>query len=153
VDALTQSRITLDLGAPVLEQLVLLHLLQGDMGRLLDEHRSRLREQRDALVTALATRLPDWEFRVPAGGMVLWCRLPGGSSVALAEEAARHDVHLAPGPAFAPAGGLDRWVRLPFTRPVAELEEAARRLATAWDRVAGAPGPQRRTAAGPVMVA
>lgn len=153
VDALTQARITLDLGAPVLEQLVMLRLLRGDMDRMLADHRDRLREQRDELAAALTAHLPDWRFRLPSGGMVLWCHLPGGSSVALVEEAARHDVHLAPGPAFAPAGGLDRWVRLPFTRPVTELHEAVRRLADAWAAIDRAPARGRRTASGPVMVA
>lgn len=153
VDALTQARITLDLGAPVLEQLVLLRLLTGEMERLLTDHRDRLRAQRDALAAALDQHLPDWGFRLPSGGMALWCRLPGGSSSALVEEAARHDVHLPPGPAFAPAGGLDRFVRLPFTLPAAELEEAVRRLADAWAVVAKAPSSGRRTASGRVMVA
>ncbi len=45
--------------------------------------RARLREQRDALAGALAERLPDWEFRMPAGGMALWLRLPSRGATAL----------------------------------------------------------------------
>lgn len=156
VDTLIQSRITLDLGAPVLEQLVLLRLLTDGSGPIVAEHRARLRAQRDALAAALAERLPDWSYRLPAGGMALWCHLPGGSSRALVTAAADHDVHLAPGPAFAPAGGLDRFLRLPYTRPADELTEAVRRLADAWatvadGRTAGPPG--RRTTSDPVLVA
>ena len=75
---------------------------------MLREHRARLREQRDALVAALRTALPDWTFRIP-GGLSLWCELPGpgrGPGIALAEEAERHGVIVAPGPVFAPDGGL-----------------------------------------------
>lgn len=106
---------------------------------MLADHRARLRAQRDALAAALTEHLPEWEFRLPSGGMSLWCRLPHGSSTALVAEAERHDVHLAPGPAFAPAGGLDRFVRIPFTLPVAELEEAVRRIAAAWAAVGDRP--------------
>jgi DNA-binding transcriptional MocR family regulator len=132
IDQLTRARVGLDLGAPVLEQLVLARLLTGDFGALLDAHRQRLREQRDALIAALAEQLPDWTFRKPAGGMVLWCRLPSAGATALSIEAERHGVLLAPGPSFAPEGGLDRYLRLPYTVPVRDLEDAVRRIAAAW---------------------
>ena len=89
-------------------------------------HRARLREQRDGLVAAVRAALPDWTFRVPAGGLSLWCELPGpgrGLGIALADEAERHGVIIvAPGPVFAPDGGLDRFVRIPWTRRIDELE-------------------------------
>jgi DNA-binding transcriptional MocR family regulator len=137
VDRLTQARVGLDLGAPVLEQLVLTRLLTEGIDDLLAAHRARLREQREALVRALAATLPDWRFRLPAGGMVLWCELPAAGAMALATEAERHGLLLAAGPAFAPEGGLDRFVRLPYTVPVPQLEEAVRRVAAAWAVVRG----------------
>lgn len=141
VDRLTRARVGLDLGAPVFEQLVLTRLLTGDFDAVLDAHRQRLREQRDALIAALGKELPDWTFRKPAGGMALWCRLPHAGATALSVEAERHGVLLAPGPSFAPEGGLDRYLRLPFTVPVRDLEEAVRRIAAAWRVVtSAAPG-------------
>ncbi|HYG92978.1 MAG TPA: PLP-dependent aminotransferase family protein [Nocardioides sp.] len=137
VDRLTRTRVGLDLGAPVLEQLVLTRLLD-DIDGLLAHNRARLREQRDALAAALAAELPDWRFRLPAGGMALWCELPLARSTALVQEAERHGVLLAAGPAFAPEGGLDRYLRIPFSSPAPELEEAVRRIAAAWRVVAGA---------------
>lgn len=153
VDRLTQARIALDLGAPVLEQLVLIRLLTGDHDRLLRDQRERLRIQRDVLVAALTDQLPSWRFRVPAGGMTLWCELPRAASTALAAQADRREVHLAPGPAFAPAGGLDRFVRVPFTLPEADLDEAVRRMAAAWADVGDSPAPARGTTPERVMVA
>ena len=75
MDALTQARLGLDLGAPVLEQLVLTRLLAAP-DAILAAHRARLREQRDALAAAVARELPEWRFILPRGGLALWCQLP-----------------------------------------------------------------------------
>lgn len=150
VDAVIAARLTLDLGAPVLEQLVAADLLdQGAAG--LVERRTALRASRDAARAALLERLPDWEVAAPAGGLSLWCRLPAPRSSALAAEAQRHGVALAPGPAFAPEGGLDRHLRIPFALPPEVMVEAVARVATAWEAVlAGAPTP---TGPNPTLVA
>jgi DNA-binding transcriptional MocR family regulator len=134
MDALTRARIGSDLGAPVMEQLVLARLLD-DAYPVIEEHRRRLREQRDRLAAALSEHLPEWHFRLPAGGLAMWCELPAALGTAVADEADRLGVIVAPGPAFAVEGGLDRFVRIPWTRPGDVLEEAVRRLARAWDRV------------------
>lgn len=150
VDRLTRARVTMDLGAPVLEQLVLARLFRDGLEPAMESHRARLREQRAVLVEALAQALPSWRYRMPAGGMVLWCELPVAGSTALAAESERLGLHLAPGPAFAPDGGLDRFVRLPYTQSPDVLREAVDRLASAWARVAGAaPAPARRAVATP----
>jgi DNA-binding transcriptional MocR family regulator len=133
MDRITRARVALDLGAPVMEQLALVRLLEDASG-ILAEQRTRLREQRDALVAAMAQQLPSWSFHVPSGGLALWCELPGltGSGTALAAEAERQGVIVAPGPVFAAEGGLDRFVRVPWTKRPEELAEAVRRLAAAW---------------------
>jgi DNA-binding transcriptional MocR family regulator len=154
MDRLTAARVTLDLGVPVMEQLATLRLLE-DPEPALDRHRARLREQRDALAAAVTAALPGWRFRVPAGGLSLWCELPGpgrGLGVAVAEEAERHGVIVAPGPVFAPEGGLDRFVRIPFTRRVDELEQAVAGIAAAWE-VVSARRPGAGRSSGRVMVA
>lgn len=135
MDALTRARLGLDLGAPVLEQLVLTRVL-ADPEPLLSAHRARLREQRDALLDALTQQLPTWRWVRPSGGLAIWCELPSAAATALVAEADRAGVFIAPGPAFAAEGGLDRFVRIPWTRPVDDLTEAVRRLAGAWESVA-----------------
>ena len=152
MDRLTRARVTLDLGVPVMEQLAFLQLLE-DPAATLDGHRLRLREQRDALAAKVRERLPEWRFRMPSGGLSLWCELPGrGLAIALTDEAERHGVIVAPGPVFAPEGGLDRFVRIPYTRRVEQLEQAVAGIAAAWAVV----GERRATsgrASGRVMVA
>jgi DNA-binding transcriptional MocR family regulator len=151
MDRLTRARVSLDLGAPVLEQLVLARLL-ADSGDILAGNRDRLRVQRDVLVAAVREELPAWRFHLPTGGLALWCQLPGALGTALAAEAERRGAIIAPGPVFAAEGGLDTFVRIPWTRPPEELHEAVRRIGSAWadvrDRPAG-----RGTLAGRVMVA
>jgi len=122
----------LDLGAPVLEQLVLLQLL-ARADEVLAERRIALRAARDALVSALGELLPSWQVAVPAGGLCLWVELPEPVSSTLTAVAERHDVLLASGPSFAPEGGLERYLRLPFTLAPDQLVQAAGRLRAAWD--------------------
>lgn len=135
---LTDARLGMDLGSPVLEQLVLTRLL--GRGPVLPGHLDRLREQRDGLVAAVRRRLPGWRFVVPGGGLALWCELPHGSATTVAAEAERRGVAVTPGPMFAPGGGLDRFVRVPWTRPVHELEHAVEVLADAWESLGAQPG-------------
>jgi DNA-binding transcriptional MocR family regulator len=154
MERLTQARVTLDLGVPVVEQLAVLHLLKGPEPALVDL-RDRLRERRDTLVAAVRATFPDWTFRIPSGGLSLWCELPGpgrGLGVELADEAERHGVIIAPGPVFAAEGGLDRFVRIPFTRRVDELERAVAGIAAAW-AVVGARQSTPSRSSGRVMVA
>lgn len=155
VERITNARIGLDLGAPVMEQLVLARLLARLLARreaIVGAHRVRLREQRDALSDAVTELLPDWRFRKPGGGLALWCELPGTFATAVTAEAERHGVIVAPGPSFAAEGGLDRFVRIPWTRPADELHEAVVRLATAWAAVRDR-DPRTPRGSGRVMVA
>ncbi|HET6561350.1 MAG TPA: PLP-dependent aminotransferase family protein [Marmoricola sp.] len=133
------ARLSLDLGAPVLEQLALVQLM-ARREELFPVRREQLAASRAALVSALATELPSWRFRMPAGGLSLWCELPGPVSSALSNAARDHGVQLAPGPLFAPEGGLERYLRLPFTQAPETMTEAIGRIAAAWAGL-----PRRRT--------
>src|SRR5205814_5094235 len=86
VQRLAALRIGVDMAGPVLDQLVAARLLRyGDA--VLADRREVLRERRDVLVAALRTELPEWRFRVPAGGLSIWAELDAPISGALARAA------------------------------------------------------------------
>ncbi|MFT4218866.1 MAG: PLP-dependent aminotransferase family protein [Micropruina sp.] len=142
----TQARLGLDLGAPILEQLVLAELLTGPDADATQQRR-RLRQQRDVLAGALAARLPDWRFRLPGGGLSLWCRLPRPVAAALAVECERRGLVITPGSVFAPEGGLASFVRLPYTRSADDLLAAVEIVHAAWTAL-----DERRDVAEPVRI-
>nr|WP_199430946.1 PLP-dependent aminotransferase family protein [Qaidamihabitans albus] len=133
------ARHALDLGSPVLEQLVLAELLE-DPGASARRRREDVRAMRDALVGAVRWHFPDWAFRVPAGGLSLWCRLPEPMSTRLSVAAIGYGVQVAPGSRFGVHGGLESRLRLPFAQPPERLHEAVRRLAAAAASVGPAAG-------------
>ena len=132
VDRIVAARVHVDLGSSLLDQLVVAELLADD--GVLAQRRAILRERRDALARDLAEHLPEWRYRLPAGGLCLWVRLPHGSATRLAADVQRVGVHLAPGPVFSVEGGSDGWLRIPFTRSPEQLGTAVRHLAVAWAR-------------------
>ena len=153
MDDLFRSRLSLDLGTPLLEQLVAADLLESGAG-LLQQRREQLRASRDAALAAFATHLPEWQIRKPGGGLCLWCELPEGRAMSsdLVPYAAGRDVIVVPGPSFAPEGGLDRFLRVPLTPAPHVLEDAVARIAVAWrDAPVGGTGPVPRGA--PTLVA
>nr|BFF02369.1 PLP-dependent aminotransferase family protein [Streptoalloteichus tenebrarius] len=129
-------RPALDLGSPVLEQLVLAELLAAP-ATVLDRRRAEFRRRRDVFVAELRERCPAWEVPTPAGGLALWCRLDGPVSTRLAVAAEGLGVLVAPGSRFAVTGGLEHHMRLPFTAPEDQLADAARRLGLAASAVGG----------------
>jgi DNA-binding transcriptional MocR family regulator len=149
VQRLAAVRVGVDMAGPVLDQLVGAHLLRRRTA-IVAARRRQLEARRDALVGALREQLPEWRFRVPAGGFSLWAELPAPVSSALARVAEAYGVRLAPGPRFGVDGTLERFLRLPFTLPEPDLVEAVARLAKArreLDR------PARRTWESPALVA
>ena len=126
---------------------------------LTPQRRDDLRASRDALVAALGERLPELRFRVPRGGLFLWCELPEGvdaSGVAVAAE--DEGLLVAAGPRFAVVGGLERWVRLPYVLAPEVMTDAVHRLAPRGRHGAGGFGrvdrharPWHRRAARPLV--
>lgn len=145
-----RARLSLDLGAPLLEQLVAVELLRNHAD-LIEHRRNQLRASRAAALAALAEHLPDWKVRPPGGGLNLWCELPEARSADLVPAAAARDVLLAPGPSFAPDGGLNRFLRVPYTQPAQVLADAIARLGEAWTATLAGPGGLQRS--GPTLVA
>jgi len=130
VERIIAARVSLDLGSSLFDQLVVTELL--GQREVITVQRERLRAQRDALAEALRTKLPEWKFRLPEGGIALWVQLPHGSATRLAADVERVGVRLAPGPVFTVEGGADQWVRLPYTKPAEQLVMAVERMAEVW---------------------
>jgi DNA-binding transcriptional MocR family regulator len=89
----------------------------------------QVRTQRDALLEALRTELPEWRWTVPDGGLSVWLERPSGEVGALCQRALRQGLRLLPGRAFDVRRQDDRHVRLPFVHPPAVGREIVRRLA------------------------
>jgi len=134
------DRSSLDVCSPVVEQLAVYRLLTDALPQVLEFQRHRLRAQREALAAALRAELPEWRFRLPAGGLSLWVRTEEGGvgGSALAAAAQSFGVWIGSGPRFGVDGVLERFVRLPYTQPPEVAREAVRRLAAA--RAAAAAG-------------
>ncbi|MQA82622.1 MAG: aminotransferase class I/II-fold pyridoxal phosphate-dependent enzyme [Streptosporangiales bacterium] len=144
VDPLLVTRAGLSTSTPVLDQLVLTHLM-ADRHAMLVPRRAELRAQRDHLAAALRRDLPDWEFHPPAGGLTLWCALPHPVTTALTALAARQDVLLAPGPRFGIGASFERFLRLPFTLPTDQIDDAVERIGWAYHAAAAGSSPQVET--------
>ena len=123
---LVESRVTSDLGAPVLEQLVLLELMRVAPG-LTPERRDDLRASRDALVAALRRAPARAAVPVPRGGLFLWCELPDGlDATGVAVAAEDEGLLVAAGPRFSVAGGLAA-LGAPAVRARARGDDGCRR--------------------------
>lgn len=134
-----QARIADDLGAPFLEQLVLIELLKHNPG-LDPGRRDELRTARQAMIEALPEAIPQARWTRPSGGLSLWVELPQPRASQLAISAHEFGLLISPGPQFAVGHGLERFIRLPYKDPAEVVTEAMRRLGQAWL------APQGRTA-------
>ncbi len=92
--AIAQAKRLEDMGSPGLEQLAFADLIAGgELDRHLRRMRALYRARRDALVTALAARLPDIRVSGIAAGLHLMLELPPGSDEQLiVATAAEHSV-------------------------------------------------------------
>ena len=142
---IAQVRGTVDLGSPVLEQLVAVRLL-ADAETVLADRIALLRAGRDALLAAVARELPDWRAHRPRAGAALWVELPGLSATRLAAHALDLGLRLTPGPRFTVDGTADRWLRLPFTQPVDQATSLVQLLREAADRLGSRPDSRRTVA-------
>src|SRR5690625_1805469 len=145
-EQMLQARTSLDLGCSMVDQLVGCELF-ANRDALVGERRRALRASRDALVEALRTHLPDWEFRTPHGGVTLWVRMPEPVSSAVVLAAERHGLMLASGGQFGVDQDLRNYLRLPYTAPADVLREGVARLALAYREAAADPERVRERAA------
>lgn len=80
--------------------------------------RHQLAARRDLLAAALRRHVPEASFELPAGGLNLWLRLPGGTDVRrLARDCESEGVVIAPGDEWFPAEPPAPYIRLNFSGP------------------------------------
>ncbi|KOV75442.1 PLP-dependent aminotransferase family protein [Nocardia sp. NRRL S-836] len=149
VHRLMSTRAAIDLGTPVFEQLVMAELLK-DPEPVLRQRRLEFAAQRDVAAEALALHCPQWSFKVPAGGLGLWCTLDAPVSTRIAVVAQNHGLRLVPGPRWAVHGGCEQMLRVPYTQSPEVLREAIARLGVVAASVAGTGFPADADLAVPV---
>lgn len=94
---LVEARYWTDLASPALPQLALAHFItSGGFERHLRQVRRRHRARRDAVLTALATHLPDGTAHGVAAGLHLLVTLPGIDDAGVARRAAEAGVRVHP---------------------------------------------------------
>ncbi|MGH4032976.1 PLP-dependent aminotransferase family protein [Actinomycetota bacterium Odt1-20B] len=131
ITELATARVPSDMATPVIEQLIALHLLERT-DEVLRQRLPLLRDQRDSLAAALTHHLPEWRWRLPAGGLSLWVDLGQPVASALAQAALAHGVRIESGARFgADPGTHEHRLRIPFTARAEVGEEGVRRLAAA----------------------
>ncbi|MDN5934305.1 MAG: PLP-dependent aminotransferase family protein, partial [Pseudonocardia sp.] len=128
---LSALRASIDLGGPVLEQLVVSRML-ADVDAVAATRRTELLAARAHLVGRLAEAFPQWRASRPGGGLSLWIDLGEPVSSRLTVAARRHDVLLAAGPRFGLDGAFERRLRMPYTLRPDRADAALDRLLLAW---------------------
>lgn len=128
---LAASRAVMDMSSPIMDQLMVAHLLPK-LDTIAEERRAILGRSRDALIERLAIYLPEWRPATATGGVSLWIDLGMALSSRLASEARQHNILLTPGPRFGIDGAFERFLRIPFTVPPEQAAAAAQRLSMAW---------------------
>jgi DNA-binding transcriptional MocR family regulator len=141
IQRLIRARNAIDLGTPLLEQLIVTNLLR-DFDGILHARRAYLREGRDRLAQLLADRLPEWHVPRVAGGLTTWVNLRSPVSSQLALAARNEGLIVAAGPRFGIDGAFERFLRIPFSYSADETERGVDALAAAWATVARHPLPE-----------
>ena len=143
ISRLAALRASIDLGGPVLDQLVAADLF-GRLDEIFAARLAELRPQRDALVAALARELPQWRTCVPRGGLSLWLELDAPLSTPLTLMALPAGVAIVPGSRFGVDGTLERFLRLAYSLPIDRPDEAVRRPRRGWAQLDRSGAPHRQ---------
>lgn len=146
---LVAARHVHDLGTPILEQLVLLHVLPH-LDEIVTMRREQLRATRDHLEALLARRLPGWRVPHVHGGLAVWVELDEPRSSQLAVVAGERGLQISAGPRFGTDGEFERHLRIPITNAVGITTRAVDILADAWATITATPARAYSHASWPV---
>ena len=131
VERLARLKSANDLSSPLLTQAIAVRVFAA-IDRIRVLRRRQLKPRRDLMARLLRESLPDWRFRLPAGGLFLWVKLPAGDAREFAQVALRHGALILPGPAMSAAEQHAPFIRLPFLAEEEMLRTGVRRLSAAW---------------------
>jgi DNA-binding transcriptional MocR family regulator len=140
-----------DLGTPILEQLVVAHMIP-QLDAIAEERREQLREGRTIVQRLVAETFPEWTMPVQHGGLTAWVGIGAPVSSALALAARSHGLLIAAGPRFGIDGAFERFLRIPITYSAAEYDRAFAALSHAWAVAANEPVPYFDSGALPSVV-
>jgi DNA-binding transcriptional MocR family regulator len=138
IQRLFRNRHSGDLGTPIIEQLIVTHLL-ADLERILETRRRQLRAGRDRMLTALRANFPDWTIPDVAGGLTAWVNLGAPVSSQLTLAARAEGLLITAGPRFGIDGAFERHLRVPFSYSPEETDRAVAALARAWGSLSRTP--------------
>ena len=131
-----------DLGNSAVSQAVAVRLLRRSK-EIRDRRREQIQERFEVLASELSSRLPDWTWKKPLGGLSIWVRLPRGDADEFAPAALRHGVAILPGSTCSPGNRCSEYLRIPFCLEPGQIRDGIRRLARAWRSYAPAPARAR----------
>jgi DNA-binding transcriptional MocR family regulator len=131
-------RATMDLGTPVLDQLVVAALFE-DYDTVLAERRAALAAGRAAIERIVPDAFPDWSVPHVNGGLAAWVNIGAPVSSQLALAARSEGLLIAAGPRFGIDGAFERFLRMPLTASESQVERAVAALARAWPAAARHP--------------
>ena len=131
IASLAQTRDSLDLGSPLLEQLATIWLIEQS-DTFLPARREMLNARRQRCSELMQEHFSDWRFQQPQGGLSFWVELPDMLATQLAARADSVGIHLGTGTRFGLSGAFDRYLRMPFSLEPGELESALLRIKPLW---------------------
>ena len=138
IQRLVRARLAIDLGTPILEQLIAIDLLSS-FDAILAHRRLQLRAGREHLEHLLAARFPGWRVPHVTGGLTVWASIGAPVSSQLTLAARAEGLLLAAGPLFGVDGAFERFIRIPFCYPPDQTEQAVGAIGRAWDSLAAHP--------------
>jgi DNA-binding transcriptional MocR family regulator len=129
---LAAAKAAADLGSPPLGQGLVAALVRSSHEEITTWRAGWARQRYAAMAAALAAYLPDWTWTPPAGGLVVWARLPGDAdSDVFAQAALQCGVAVVPGRLLSVSAERSPWVRLSLALPPDDLTTAVKALASA----------------------
>ncbi|MCW4385500.1 PLP-dependent aminotransferase family protein [Salinibacterium sp. SYSU T00001] len=138
IQRLFRNRHAGDLGTPIIEQLVVTHLL-ADYDRIVETRRRQLRAGRDHMLGLLRSQFPEWKVPDVAGGLTAWVNLGAPVSSQLTLAARAEGLLITAGPRFGLDGAFERYLRVPFSYSPDEMDRAVAALSRAWGSLARTP--------------